>query len=225
MAVQKTSPWLGTTGFKRNSNSPKAYQKYGQLASQKKSIDHIAVMQSAGVELRHTGGGRLRGLCPFHEERTPSFFVYPDGRFHCFGCHEDGDIIDFIRKLYNFSFADSLRHLGLHSGPLTQVDRKAIEKEQRRQKLVKAFRRWESIYVDELSLMIRTTKKTLRHNGNDIIDRDPDFYGWLLDELTLSEYRLEVLTHGSDHDKIAVYREIGPRAHDPRPAWERQAVK
>jgi DNA primase len=51
-----------------------------------------------GVELKPSGYGRLIGLCPFHNEKTPSFVIYPEGRFYCFGCKEHGDAIDFIRK-------------------------------------------------------------------------------------------------------------------------------
>lgn len=56
--------------------------------------------RAAGYTERFTsdGAGRLKGLCPFHEEDTPSFKVLADGGFHCFGCGEGGDIIDFYRK-------------------------------------------------------------------------------------------------------------------------------
>jgi len=50
--------------------------------------------------LTRDGPDRLKGLCPFHEERTPSFVVFEDGGFKCFGCEEGGDIIDFYRKLH-----------------------------------------------------------------------------------------------------------------------------
>jgi DNA primase len=52
------------------------------------------------VNLKSAGGGSLKGLCPFHDERSPSFTVTPArGFFHCFGCQESGDVFTFIRKI------------------------------------------------------------------------------------------------------------------------------
>ena len=56
------------------------------------------------VALRNAGGGSLKGLCPFHDEKTPSFQVTPSrGLFYCFGCGEGGDTISFIQKIDNLS--------------------------------------------------------------------------------------------------------------------------
>lgn len=55
------------------------------------------------------------GCCPFHEENTPSFYVYDD-HYHCFGCGEHGDAINFVRKVQGLSFMDSLRYLAEKAG-------------------------------------------------------------------------------------------------------------
>lgn len=56
--------------------------------------------------------GRLfKGKCPFHQEDSPSFFVYPNNTFHCFGCQEHGSSIDFVMKLEGISFVDAVRRL------------------------------------------------------------------------------------------------------------------
>ena len=55
-------------------------------------------------------GTRLTGLCPFHAEKSPSFYVFDD-HFHCFGCHVHGDAITFVRKTREMSFIESLRFL------------------------------------------------------------------------------------------------------------------
>ncbi len=66
---------------------------------------------SEHVTLRNAGGGSMKGLCPFHEERTPSFHVTPaKGLYYCFGCGQGGDSIDFIMALEHLS----LRHLRLN---------------------------------------------------------------------------------------------------------------
>src|SRR5258707_628036 len=60
----------------------------------------IAEIISEHVQLRQVGGGALKGLCPFHDEKTPSFNVRPaNGTYHCFGCGVGGDVIAFVREL------------------------------------------------------------------------------------------------------------------------------
>lgn len=57
-------------------------------------------------------GGRMVGRCPFHNERTGSFVIYPEGRgFHCFGCQAHGDSIDFIMKLKGLKFPEAVKYL------------------------------------------------------------------------------------------------------------------
>ena len=51
------------------------------------------------------------GLCPFHQERTPSFTIFPANNFHCFGCGEHGSSIDFIMKTQNKTFLEAVRIL------------------------------------------------------------------------------------------------------------------
>ena len=54
-------------------------------------------------------GSNLKGLCPFHSEKTPSFTVYPqDNSFYCFGCGAGGDVISFIRKKENLDYPDAV---------------------------------------------------------------------------------------------------------------------
>jgi DNA primase len=64
------------------------------------------------VALRNAGGGALKGLCPFHDEKTPSFNVRPThGTFHCFGCGEGGDVIKFVMKMDHLGFVESVERL------------------------------------------------------------------------------------------------------------------
>src|SRR3990167_7091466 len=68
------------------------------LAALKKSTDLVAVVQSRGVKLKRQGADFV-GLCPFREEKTPSFHVTPSKNlFHCFGCGAAGSVIDFVMK-------------------------------------------------------------------------------------------------------------------------------
>jgi DNA primase len=69
------------------------------------------------VSLRRAGGGALKGLCPFHDEKTPSFNVRSThGTFHCFGCGEGGDVIAFLMKIDHLSFVESVERLAERSG-------------------------------------------------------------------------------------------------------------
>ena len=61
------------------------------------------------VTLKSAGGGSLKGLCPFHDERSPSFHVTPSrGMWYCFGCGEGGDVLGFLQKIDHLSFAESV---------------------------------------------------------------------------------------------------------------------
>lgn len=71
-------------------------------------------MVSQDVRLARVGN-RHRGRCPFHEEKTPSFYLIPDKdrmRFHCFGCGAHGDAIDWVRLTRNVSFKEAVVIMG-----------------------------------------------------------------------------------------------------------------
>jgi DNA primase len=68
------------------------------IAEMKRTYRLLDVVERAGVRLKRAGAHRWQGLCPFHDDRTPSFFVDVDReRFTCFGCKARGDVIDFVR--------------------------------------------------------------------------------------------------------------------------------
>lgn len=69
------------------------------------------------VTLKSAGVGSLKGLCPFHDERTPSFHVRPGvGRWHCFGCGEGGDVIEFVMRMDGLPFAEAVEYLADRAG-------------------------------------------------------------------------------------------------------------
>jgi DNA primase len=83
------------------------------------------------VQLRRAGADSLKGLCPFHDEKSPSFHVRPNhGHFHCFGCGEGGDVYAFVQKIEHVSFvesvellADRIGHTISYTGAATSVQR------------------------------------------------------------------------------------------------------
>jgi len=73
---------------------------------------NIADIVGDYVTLKSAGGGSFKGLCPFHEERSPSFHVRPQvGFYHCFGCGEGGDVFTFLQKLDHVSFSEAVERL------------------------------------------------------------------------------------------------------------------
>jgi DNA primase len=69
------------------------------------------------VSLKSAGVGSLKGLCPFHDERSPSFHVRPTvGLYHCFGCGESGDVYSFLQKMDHVTFAESVERLAQRIG-------------------------------------------------------------------------------------------------------------
>ena len=76
-----------------------------------KSMINIEDLIGEYVKLERAGS-RLRALCPFHSEKTPSFYVNPDsGLFHCFGCKASGDVISFVEKIENLDFNEAVKFL------------------------------------------------------------------------------------------------------------------
>ena len=93
----------------------------------KTNLSMIEVLQRYGFELDRKG----TCLCPFHGEKTPSFKAYDGNRgFYCFGCGESGDVISFVQKYFNLSFAETLRKIDtdFHFGLFGNVNRREAEK-------------------------------------------------------------------------------------------------
>jgi DNA primase len=106
------------------------------------------------VTLKSAGGGSLKGLCPFHDERSPSFHVTPSrGMWYCFGCGEGGDVLNFVQKIDHLTFAESVEKLAAKTGvELRYVDGgAAINKQQgQRTRLVEAHKLAAAYYAQQL---------------------------------------------------------------------------
>jgi len=77
-----------------------------------RELSPIADVVGEHVTLKSAGGGSLKGLCPFHDERSPSFNVTPArGFWHCFGCGEGGDVISFVQRIDQLSFTEAVERL------------------------------------------------------------------------------------------------------------------
>lgn len=95
-------------------------QEYIQEVVRRNDIEEVVGQY---VQLRRRGR-TLSGLCPFHNEKTPSFVVYPDTQsFYCFGCGAAGDVINFVRKYNNLGYVESVKQLAARVGmPLPEEE-------------------------------------------------------------------------------------------------------
>ena len=99
----------------------------------KQSVSMHEVLGMYGLQANRAGFIR----CPFHEEKTPSMKIYPDG-FYCFGCGAHGDQVDFVRTMEGCSFREAAAMLGGHDDPRGEDSSRAIR--QRREEAAKKDR-------------------------------------------------------------------------------------
>ncbi|MDD2463463.1 MAG: DNA primase [Desulfobulbus sp.] len=107
---------------------PLSHSRDQVKATVKDAADIVQVI-GEHVELKRAGA-RFSGRCPFHNEKTPSFSVNPQGQFyHCFGCGEHGDVFSFVMKFHHMDFPDALKMLAQKFG-VDLPERKLSESEQ-----------------------------------------------------------------------------------------------
>jgi DNA primase len=97
------------------------------------AVDMVDLV-GARTELKRSGTSRLQGLCPFHDERTPSFGIDPVQKlYHCFGCGAGGDAISFVRETEGVDFKGAIELLADRYGVQLEVEDEDPEQAQRRQ--------------------------------------------------------------------------------------------
>ncbi len=124
------------------------------------------------VALKSAGVGSLKGLCPFHDERSPSFTVRPAvGRWHCFGCGEGGDVIEFVMRMDGLPFAEAVEYLADKAGVTLRYESgggRTGPTLGQRKRLIDAHRVAQSFYAAALaSDEARTGRDFLRERGFD----------------------------------------------------------
>ncbi len=110
----------------------------------------FAELVGARTELRRAGPARMEGLCPFHDERTPSFGIDPVQKvYHCFGCQASGDVFTFVQETEGVDFKGALELLAERYGvelQREQEDPREAEKRQRRERLLELLKRTAAYY-------------------------------------------------------------------------------
>jgi DNA primase len=106
------------------------------------------------VALKRAGSGNLKGLCPFHDEKTPSFNVsVARGYYHCFGCGEGGDVFDFLMKIDQLSYVEAVQRLADQAGiTISLVEGAATTRTDRgsRSRLVAVTKAAAAFYAEQL---------------------------------------------------------------------------
>jgi DNA primase len=113
------------------------------------AVDFLELV-SARTELRRAGPARYEGLCPFHEERTPSFGIDPTQKvYHCFGCQASGDVFTFVQETEGVDFKGALELLAERCGvelERDEEDPREAERRNRRERLLELLARTSAYY-------------------------------------------------------------------------------
>ncbi len=120
---------------------------------EKARIDDVV---SQYVTLKNAGGGSQKGLCPFHDEKSPSFHVTPArGFYHCFGCSESGDVISFLMKMDGLTFGETVERLADKYGVQLRREEGDVREERPkgppRQRLIEANKLAQEFYAEQLA--------------------------------------------------------------------------
>ncbi|HEY1451219.1 MAG TPA: DNA primase [Solirubrobacteraceae bacterium] len=114
------------------------------------AVDFVELV-SARTELRRSGPARMEGLCPFHDERTPSFGIDPTQKvYHCFGCQASGDVFTFVQETEGVDFKGALELLAERYGvelQREQEDPRAEALRKRRERLLELLKRTTDYYA------------------------------------------------------------------------------
>jgi DNA primase len=117
-----------------------------QVIAQVRDATDLVDVAGDHVKLKKRGR-KYEGLCPFHEEKTPSFSIDPEkGLYYCFGCHQGGDSIDFVMKIDRLSFPEAVerlaRRFGVHLPPASPEARRRRQTSDRLRTILEEAQHW-----------------------------------------------------------------------------------
>ncbi|MBD3328473.1 hypothetical protein GF340_04175, partial [Candidatus Peregrinibacteria bacterium] len=135
--------------------------------------DIVEVLQNITGANLTTTGDKYKTLCPFHQEKTPSFTIFPDQRFFCFGCGVRGDVIDFTRMALDTDFKGAIQYLENENPTYTTNSKKQIKRQSRRDPVVDYFLCWRRVLVTWQKYFLWQLQKLEKIP---VIERDAKFY-------------------------------------------------
>ena len=122
------------------------------LVRERSAVDEVI---GEYLQLRNAGGGSLKGLCPFHDEKTPSFNVTPArGLWYCFSCAEGGDVIKFVQKIDSLGFTEAVERLAARAGIELRYEQGGHvpgQEQAQRRRLIEAHRAAAEFYAEQLA--------------------------------------------------------------------------
>jgi DNA primase len=127
------------------------------------------------LQLRSAGGGSLKGLCPFHDEKTPSFNVTPArGLWYCFSCADGGDVIKFVEKIDSLSFPEAVERLAARAGIELRYEQGGHvpgQEQSQRRRLLEAHKAAAEFYAERLpGADARPAREFLSERGFELAD-------------------------------------------------------
>ncbi|OQB44629.1 MAG: DNA primase [bacterium ADurb.Bin157] len=159
------------------------------------------IIEQEGIELK-----RGKALCPFHDERTPSFTVNEQKQtFRCWGCGENGDVITFIMKLKGISFPEALIYLGISRGAPVKVN-PAIQREKQIQKNYEAA--VNNLYENlcQQSRKLHNVRVSVKRNPGALTEQGAACFAEQMGTLAEIEFKIDLLLSGTFEDKIILLR-------------------
>lgn len=163
-----------------------------------RSRSPIAEVVGEYLQLRSAGGGSLKGLCPFHEEKTPSFNVTPArSLWYCFSCAEGGDVIAFIRKIDTLGFTEAVERLAARAGIELRYEQGGHvpgQEQSRRRRLIEAHRAAADFYAQQiLTPAARSAREFLSSRGFEMADAQRFGVGYAPDDWEMTTRHLRSL--------------------------------
>jgi DNA primase len=163
-----------------------------------RSRSPIAEVVGEYLQLRSAGGGSLKGLCPFHEEKTPSFNVTPArSLWYCFSCAEGGDVIAFIRKIDTLGFTEAVERLAVRAGVELRYEQGGHvpgQEQSRRRRLIEAHRAAADFYAQQiLTPAARLASEFLSSRGFEMADAQRFGVGYAPDDWEMTTRHLRGL--------------------------------
>jgi len=168
--------------------------------------DMVAVLEAEGINLNRNNMAQ----CPLHDDRTPSFKVFPDSQtFRCFGCGKHGDVISFIQEYRGLNFKDTLAYLGIKGEPTPDVynRREAVKRKKNlRGFLFKWRRRYQNALIDRLRQLERIESEI---RNNPMIDgAEPWDRVRFTAEIPHLEWKIELMQSGDMETIINIYEDF-----------------
>lgn len=171
------------------------------LTHQIKAVDLLSVVQREGIQLKGTGKYHA-ALCPFHTEKTPSFVVNTGkNRFCCYGCHEYGDVVDFLQKLHGFTFPDALAYLGIENRPTTKAQFAAIKRRIKAAEIRRERREAREARERELAYTLGTLIRRINKAAMALTPDNLAEYGNIFSSLPWYEWGHDTLINGNKLEK------------------------